>query len=453
MIDNWTRTAVFTLWLSSIQSFQIFPFIKRNTAIFSSDTQKWWTEKEIKFKCTGCGKCCQSDGEVWLDTDEFLDVANLRQESPSIVMEKYVAEHDFNSVRLKDKYVTDSLRRNISECIFLEDGKCSIYEARPTQCRTFPYWPRLLRNESNWLAEAVVPDKIEGKHWDPDEGGCEGINHVEAEKVDIKVIYRNEALYKQYHGFYPFVQSRSPALGSKEGFISYITQMEDVIKATKSWISQFVIHYNLCPFAEKVFLNKSIRYRVSFETNKAKVEDILRFEVLHLLCTPEIELSTTLIMFPLAFPDFQEYNNFCIKFEDEILKRIESEGPKKLKNQITEKSNKTKKLKEIFLERKLQNIEKENILEPNVQIAAFHPLFQWANTDMSEPINYEKKAPFPTINLLRADKVRKYASEGLTSNIAERNEDSLQNAGYKELSEKFENILLQLFRSQSNIIL
>lgn len=47
----------------------------------------------------------------------------------------------------------------------------------------------------------------------------------------------------------------------------------------------------------------------------------------------------------------------------------------------------------------------------NHQLAFFHPSFMWADTDYDEPLNYEKRAPFPTINLLRAAKIREFTSE------------------------------------------
>jgi hypothetical protein len=75
------------------------------------------------------------------------------------------------------------------------------------------------------------------------------------------------------------------------------------------------------------------------------------------------------------------------------------------------------------------------------QIAAFHPSFQWADTDINEPLNFEKRAPFPTINLLRAPKVRKYASEGKTAMIADANKNRLVEAGSSVLVEEFERII------------
>ena len=73
------------------------------------------------------------------------------------------------------------LKRKENACIFLDQGgQCSIYDVRPVQCGTYPFWPSLLNNKKAWEDESVVPDNIaiEGthyRHWSPDLGGCEGI--------------------------------------------------------------------------------------------------------------------------------------------------------------------------------------------------------------------------------------------------------------------------------------
>ena len=75
------------------------------------------------------------------------------------------------------------LKRKDDACIFLNPiGQCSIYDVRPIQCRTYPFWPSILKNKQTWEDEAVLPDDIyieEGtndRHWSPELGGCEGIS-------------------------------------------------------------------------------------------------------------------------------------------------------------------------------------------------------------------------------------------------------------------------------------
>ena len=67
-------------------------------------------------------------------------------------------------------------------CTFLNPiGQCSIYDVRPIQCRTYPFWPSILKNKQTWEEEAVLPDDIDieegtnDRHWSSELGGCEGI--------------------------------------------------------------------------------------------------------------------------------------------------------------------------------------------------------------------------------------------------------------------------------------
>ena len=140
-----------------------------------SDT--FWKDKGVKFGCTGCGLCCANDGEVWFDTEEFNNLANHLKLPPEDVLSFYAAEVQSGWVKLKDKEKANP--NDLEQCIFLDqDGKkCTIYEARPLQCSTYPWWPRLIVNEQEWEKEAVVPMEVQGgKHWTAEAGGCEGIN-------------------------------------------------------------------------------------------------------------------------------------------------------------------------------------------------------------------------------------------------------------------------------------
>jgi len=71
---------------------------------------------------------------------------------------------------------------SVGGCVFLDAfGKCSIYEVRPVQCSTYPFWPSLVDRREDWEDEAVLPDDeplpAGGglKHWSLADGGCEGI--------------------------------------------------------------------------------------------------------------------------------------------------------------------------------------------------------------------------------------------------------------------------------------
>ncbi|MBX7067731.1 MAG: YkgJ family cysteine cluster protein [Parachlamydiales bacterium] len=120
-----------------------------------------WFDDGLRFKCTGCGKCCTgSPGYVFLSRPDIERLAahfSMKEEEFMRQKVRYVDEH----YALLDK-------PGSGDCIFLENNKCSVYEARPVQCRTFPWWIQNLRDEKDW-EEA-------GKR-------CEGINHPDAPLV------------------------------------------------------------------------------------------------------------------------------------------------------------------------------------------------------------------------------------------------------------------------------
>ncbi|KAL7529882.1 hypothetical protein ACHAXR_003206 [Thalassiosira sp. AJA248-18] len=147
-----------------------------------------WYENGLEFSCTGCGKCCKVDGDVWLAPEEVDNIVNhlgYNQSNASSIndfRQKYVRAE----VTPADGDQSQSwmcLKRKEGACVFLDPiGKCSIYDVRPVQCSTYPFWPSLLKSQQAWEEESVHPDDIsirEGtgeRHWSPELGGCEGIS-------------------------------------------------------------------------------------------------------------------------------------------------------------------------------------------------------------------------------------------------------------------------------------
>ena len=89
-------------------------------------------------------------------------------------------------------------RKDDAACIFLNPiGQCNIYDVRPIQCRTYPFWPSILKNKQTWEEEAVLPDDIEieegtnDRHWTPDLGGCEGISLINEDSTTHDTITTN----------------------------------------------------------------------------------------------------------------------------------------------------------------------------------------------------------------------------------------------------------------------
>lgn len=86
---------------------------------------------EVKFKCLGCGRCCMSHGHVYLTTKDRVLISTHLDMSVSDFTMKY-CEHADGGYYLKNPDV---------DCCFLDGKRCSVYEVRPEQCRTWPFWP------------------------------------------------------------------------------------------------------------------------------------------------------------------------------------------------------------------------------------------------------------------------------------------------------------------------
>lgn len=382
----------------------------------TNDNLPWWNEG-LSFSCTGCGKCCINDGEVWMDTEEFVDLSHLLKLSNKETLDEYVERVQSGWVLIRN--FGDGDDTTDDRCVFLspEDSKsCNIYSVRPSQCRTYPYWPRLLTTREDWDEEAVLPpySKEEGKRWNPDEGGCEGMNSPDnTVLVPPTQIYRNREMYDFYSDSMPWQTTGDDTLN----LLNKADMMTAVHTSTRAWVSDFVIKYDLCPFAEAVFSKDNIRYRTLFASDRSAIISKLRYEILHLLTTPEDECATTLLMLPFAYSDFEDWNDFVMELEDEILPEM------------------------LYECRGGSLVVDNDKVEPEIQLATFHPGFQWADLPPAHSLNYEKKAPFPTINLLRASRVREWADEMRTNSIGNNNEKVLESVGDEILEAEFRAIV------------
>jgi len=102
----------------------------------------WYANTGLNFECQGCGGCCEGPGGyVWVDEEEMASMAKKLGLSDEQFSRRYV-RIVFGRTALVDNEKGD--------CVFLKDKRCSIYEQRPVQCRTFPWWPELLRSEKAW---------------------------------------------------------------------------------------------------------------------------------------------------------------------------------------------------------------------------------------------------------------------------------------------------------------
>lgn len=149
-----------------------------------------WYEEGLEFSCTGCGKCCQVDGDVWLAPEEISSILSFLKMDHYHLDEfrrKYIraeispAKKETNR-KLNDLNSWMCLKRKEGSCIFLDNArKCTIYDVRPVQCQTYPFWPSVLESPQTWNEESVLPDYIPinnanmDRYWSAEHGGCEGI--------------------------------------------------------------------------------------------------------------------------------------------------------------------------------------------------------------------------------------------------------------------------------------
>jgi Fe-S-cluster containining protein len=133
-----------------------------------------WYAEGLNFECTGCGQCCTgSPGYIWVDAQEIEQMAAHLKLSLADFSRRYLR-------RVKGRFSLLEMPKTY-DCVFLKDKKCQIYSVRPTQCRTFPWWPRHLKSEKEWKEAAR---------------GCEGIR-PEASLVPFERIEEQRTIQEQ----------------------------------------------------------------------------------------------------------------------------------------------------------------------------------------------------------------------------------------------------------------
>jgi Fe-S-cluster containining protein len=113
-----------------------------------------WYAGGLRFTCQQCGNCCTGGpGYVWISVEEVSRLAALLQLTESEVVEQYCRKID-GKLSLRER----RNRRGEYDCIFLEERGakriCTIYVARPLQCRTWPFWSENLKSAEAWARSA-----------------------------------------------------------------------------------------------------------------------------------------------------------------------------------------------------------------------------------------------------------------------------------------------------------
>ena len=117
-----------------------------------------WYQDGLRFQCSQCGDCCTgAPGYVWVNKEEIEKLASLKAMSVEAFEAKYV-----HSVGVR-KSLNEKAN---NDCVFF-DGKtrkCTVYEARPRQCRTWPFWHSNLQSPETWARTCeVCPGSGQGK--------------------------------------------------------------------------------------------------------------------------------------------------------------------------------------------------------------------------------------------------------------------------------------------------
>lgn len=164
-----------------------------------------------------------------------------------------------------------------------------------------------------------------------------------------------------------------------------------VLARVRHWLERAVIGLNLCPFAKAVHVKNQIRYVVISSDSEPQVLSQLQAEMQYLLNADPNEVDTTILVLANALGDFLEYNDF-LDSADEALERAGLLGV--------------------------------------LQIASFHPDYQFAGTAPDDMENYTNRAPYPLLQLLREESLDT-AIEGFpdTESIYERNQETLRRLG------------------------
>lgn len=123
------------------------------------------------FLVFGSGKCCTgASGFIFITKDDVLNISKKLEMEPEKFMKKYARwVPNLKKWSLIEKSLGEDFH-----CFFLSNGKtCDIYDVRPTQCKTYPYWPGVMKSEESWRDESI---------------GCEGMRVPEAPLNSVEKI-------------------------------------------------------------------------------------------------------------------------------------------------------------------------------------------------------------------------------------------------------------------------
>lgn len=167
---------------------------------------------------------------------------------------------------------------------------------------------------------------------------------------------------------------------------------QQAIDDTRGWLERAVIELNLCPFAKSVHVKGQVHYAVSNVQTSEGLLEVLIAELRDLASLNAVERDTTLLIATGCLSDFLDFNDF-LELADQALLDLDLDGV--------------------------------------LQIASFHPDFQFAGTTADDITNYTNRTPYPTLHLLREESIdRAVQAFPEAESIFERNMETLEQLGH-----------------------
>lgn len=123
----------------------------------------WWSEEGLRFTCTRCGVCCQGPEPGYVEVGK----AEIERLCAHLGMDPHAFGRRYLR-RIKGTKLSLTEQKN-GDCVFWVRGQgCSVYEARPDQCRTFPFWPEVVASPEAWEEQReMCPGMGTGRRYPP----------------------------------------------------------------------------------------------------------------------------------------------------------------------------------------------------------------------------------------------------------------------------------------------
>ena len=170
----------------------------------------------------------------------------------------------------------------------------------------------------------------------------------------------------------------------------------------RAWLEQFVVGLHLCPFAAPVVSSDGLRIKVCESTDIEQIMQTFLAELDLIQSTSELDVTTTLLVIPNALSDFDDYLD-VIDLAETLLSDVGLEGI--------------------------------------IQLASFHPSYQFAEEPTESASHFSNRSPYPLIHFLREDMIaRALGSFSNPETIPVKNISILESIGREEIERRWKNI-------------